>query len=311
MNEINTSNDVMNAINNLNLNQLKILVEIIEEKNLTRVGEKVGLSQSAISHALKHLRYFFNDELVIRNGNSLELTSKSEHMRTPLKKWFGELEQLCSVTDFTPSTSSRTFTIACMDLFEQMIAPSIIKKTQKISPLIKINFTKLNERKLYDQLISNEVDFVIGVNNMEQSTILHQNLYSENFASMVRQQHPLLSQKNKLNHFLRYPHVVTHVGDNKKSFIDIALQKQGLSRDSKFTVSNFSSAPYFVEDSDAIFTGPERFLKFCERKHKVSVFPTPLDTSNFMVKIFWAKKFNDDNANKWFRSLVSDVTAEI
>ncbi|MGZ6989067.1 MAG: LysR family transcriptional regulator [Thermoanaerobaculia bacterium] len=48
----------MNSVNfrTADLNLFRVFVTLLEEKNATRAGERLGLSQSAVSHALRRLR---------------------------------------------------------------------------------------------------------------------------------------------------------------------------------------------------------------------------------------------------------------
>ena len=304
---------VMNNIHRLDFNLLKTLVVILEEKNLTRTGDKIGLSQSAISHSLRKLRDFFDDQLVIRSGNGLELTEKGEQLKKPLRKWLNELEYICSGAVFDPAISSRTFKIGCMDVIEQMIAPNLVRHIRRIAPFIKIQFTRLDDKRLYDQLTSGEVDLVIGVDyyNEIYNDIVSQTLYREIFSCLVRKQHPILKKKPTIKEFVKYPHIVVSIGDRAKNSVDAALAQENLSRDLKYIISNFSSAPYFVEGDDVIMTGPTRFLKFCAKRHNVMVFPCPVKQHEFEVMMFWAQKYQDDDVNKWLREVFASVTVNI
>ena len=58
----------------LNLNLLVVLDALLAERNVTRAGKRIGLSQPATSAALAQLRRFFDNELLVRNGRGYELT---------------------------------------------------------------------------------------------------------------------------------------------------------------------------------------------------------------------------------------------
>ena len=56
------------------LNLLVALDALLQERNVTRAGARIGVSQSAMSSALSRLRRQFDDELLIRVGTRYELT---------------------------------------------------------------------------------------------------------------------------------------------------------------------------------------------------------------------------------------------
>ncbi len=301
----------MNRIDDLNLNLLRILVVVLEERNLTRAGAKIGLSQSAISHAVSKLRDFFDDELVFRSGNGVILSAKAERLREPVKKWLNELESILSSDEFNPQRSTRTFVIACLDVFEQMIAPRIVKELRKKAPGIRVHFTRLDHRRFHEQLTTNEVDLAVGIQNYGGSDVASQTLYKEQMACMARNQHPILTKRNSLRSYVSYPHIVVGIGDGMRSPMDKILEQEGLSRELKYKVSNFSSAPYFVEGTDVVLTGPRRFLELCAKKHRVTVFAAPVKQKQFSINMYWAQKFGDEGSNGWLRKVVAAATADI
>ena len=61
-------------LNRFDLNLLMALDALLNEKNVTRAGERVFLSQPAMSAALGKLREYFRDPLLVRVGRDLELT---------------------------------------------------------------------------------------------------------------------------------------------------------------------------------------------------------------------------------------------
>ena len=55
----------------LDLNLLRVFDVMLEERNVTRAGARLGLTQSAVSHALNRLRYAMNDELFVRGPSGI------------------------------------------------------------------------------------------------------------------------------------------------------------------------------------------------------------------------------------------------
>jgi DNA-binding transcriptional LysR family regulator len=56
------------------LNLLVALDALLRYRNVTRAGERLGLTQSAMSGELRRLRRMFGDELLVRVGRGYELT---------------------------------------------------------------------------------------------------------------------------------------------------------------------------------------------------------------------------------------------
>ena len=68
-------------LHDVDANLLLALHALLEERNLTYAGERLGLSQPAMSGALARLRTHFDDELLIRSGRTFRLSPRAEQLR--------------------------------------------------------------------------------------------------------------------------------------------------------------------------------------------------------------------------------------
>jgi DNA-binding transcriptional LysR family regulator len=71
------------------LNLLIVFDAVIQERNVTRAGQKVGLSQPAMSHALNRLRYMLKDELFVRTPDGMMPTARAEQLAAPRRGYPG------------------------------------------------------------------------------------------------------------------------------------------------------------------------------------------------------------------------------
>ena len=63
------------ALSSVDLNLLKVLFVLAQKGNMTQAGDFVGLSQPAMSHALKRLRALTGDKLFVRTATGFAMTS--------------------------------------------------------------------------------------------------------------------------------------------------------------------------------------------------------------------------------------------
>ena len=92
-----------------------VLYALLQERNVTNAGEKIGLSQSATSHALKRLRQVFNDPLLVRSNKAMLITPCGLELLEPLEKILLNIEQLIQSTVFEPKTAQGTIHLATSD----------------------------------------------------------------------------------------------------------------------------------------------------------------------------------------------------
>ena len=87
------------------LNLLVALDALLTERNVTRAGERLHLSQPAMSGILARLRHVFNDELLVRVGRHLEPTAFAAELARPVRACVQQIEDLLSTQRaFSPQT---------------------------------------------------------------------------------------------------------------------------------------------------------------------------------------------------------------
>lgn len=75
-------------LRSIDLNLLVLLDALIELRSVRRAGERIGLSQSATSHALDRLRKLLGDELLVRTASGMEPTPRALSLAGPLRLAF-------------------------------------------------------------------------------------------------------------------------------------------------------------------------------------------------------------------------------
>ena len=98
------------------LNQLRVLDAMLSERNVSRAAARLGVSQSAVSHALAKLRRQFEDPLFVRSPQGMTPTQRAERMTPFLRTALGAAERLLDDPDhFDPLTTRRGFRISAAD----------------------------------------------------------------------------------------------------------------------------------------------------------------------------------------------------
>src|ERR1700756_5050152 len=87
----------------LDLNLLVALESLLEEASVGRAADRVALSQPAMSHALKRLRLLLGDPLLVRVGPRMQLTTRGEALRDPVKDVLSRVRDLLVMGAFTSS----------------------------------------------------------------------------------------------------------------------------------------------------------------------------------------------------------------
>lgn len=140
------------------LNLLRVFDTLYRERSVTRAGERVGLSQPAVSAALNRLRHACDDQLFIRHGNDMVPTPRAEALADPVRAALEQIERtLAGAQLFDPSQADRTFTLLGADFFSTHFIPKLAAHMQSVAPRIVLRFLDSArgdvERLLRDDLI--------------------------------------------------------------------------------------------------------------------------------------------------------------
>src|SRR3954469_798725 len=108
------------------LNLLRVFDVMLEERSVTRAGARLGLTQSAVSHALNRLRYMLDDELFVRGPAGMQPTPRAVEMGPQVHAALNQLQAALAPSDFDPRTSERRFTVMTGTYACAILAPIIV-----------------------------------------------------------------------------------------------------------------------------------------------------------------------------------------
>ena len=295
------------VLSSIDMNLLVILRALLSERHVTRAAARVGLSQSATSHALSRLRELFQDPLLVRSGRSLTLTPRAARLLPALERGLGDLASaVADEPDFDPSTVRRTFTIGMVDYLQALIMGPLLRQLAARAP--GIDLTVVVFPGLAGLAESGAIDLAITVFGTETRGLLHETLFSEGFVCMMRRDHPERKQPMTLEKYLAQRHVVVAPSGTPGSLVDSVLAEQGYERRIALRVTNFLIAPVVVCQTDFINTMPARLARQLAKTYPLRLFAPPFDLPEFDYGMFWHPRVEHDPAQRWLREFVAAVS---
>ena len=275
---------------------------IYTEKNLTKSGQVLGITQPAVSNALARLRDLFNDELFIRTSRGMIPTPVANQLIGDIRNALSLIQNTISVSEkFDPSTAEMTFKISIGDTSEYRLLPLLIKQLAEIAPKVKVE-TYLTARKdAPRELASGAIDFSIDPPLQSDQHLKHEKIYQEDYVMIVRQDHPILKkQKITIEDYLDLSHI--HISNRKTGMghVDMTLYKLGLTRDIYLRAQHFLVAPYIVEQSDMAITTTKGFAVDRNLAWK----ELPFDIDPLVLHLYWHENNDNESSSKWMRDLM-------
>lgn len=300
---------IQTAFAGLDLNLLVTLDLLLEIRNVTWTAERVGVTQSAVSHRLSRLREFFDDPLLVAAGDDYVLTSKAQVLRSPLRAALEELRTAIVPTErFNPSRAERTFGVGASDLAEVTMLPPLLAHLSDVAPGISIRM-RGRASATGEELMEGNVDFAVGPGegsvpgvSIEDTRGIRQRLLMvEGFSVLARKDHPRLRGKLTLKRYLSETHVLVAPKGSPGGLVDAVLAKSGARRHVAAQVASFLSAPFLVATTDHLLTCPTSLARTTSKYLDLKVFAPPVTLPETRLFLFWHDRMHDDPGHRWLR----------
>jgi DNA-binding transcriptional LysR family regulator len=309
-------------IQSLDLNLLRVFDVLLEERSATRAGARLGLSQSAVSHALGRLRYALNDDLFVRDPRGLKPTPRSLEIGPQVHAALSQLQAAFAPPSFDPATTQRRFTIVAGAYACAVLVPELVAQMAREAPKAELVIAEAAS-DLLEQLDSRRTDFVIGSVDSAPERLSHEILMRETLAWIVRAENPLPRGAVSMADLLSIPHVVISrrsvEGQGvsmRASWEDLGafealLEKKGLRRQVGVTVPDTYSAMGVIRRSDMAALIPRRLAALSTQSGVMRMIEPPYQSPQVDLGMLYLTDRIADPAIAWMRRLLWSVAGGI
>ena len=297
-------------LRDLDLNLLLIFHQIVIDKSVSGAADSLGLSQPAVSNALKRLRVTFNDALFVRTSQGMQPTPYAALLISPIAQTIDLLNTAINQRDsFDPKTSKKCFYVSMTDIGDMYFLPRLIETLMKSYPNISVK-TQRSDPDLAMNLEEGQVDLAVGLHPELQAGFHQRRLFHHRYVALCRVGHPLSQLPMTRENFCRYGHIKITSPSAGYGEMDVMMRQAGLERDIRLEIPHFLAVAPILRGTDLIATVPERFAMSCLEPFQLISLPLPLDLPEIAIHLFWHSKYHRDPANQWFRQLIFDLFAD-
>jgi DNA-binding transcriptional LysR family regulator len=290
----------------IDVNLLVALDALLREAHVTRAAARVGLSQSAMSHALTRLRDLLDDPILVRRGTAMTLTARARDIAAPLAEALGSLERsLGPPPAFDPSRLRREFRIAAIDFGQLVLVPPLSMALARDAPEVTLTVFAPAE-PIARALVDGTVDLAIGLSR-DAPSLNQRDLLEERFVCVVRRGHPGVRQRLTAKRLSRLPHALVSPRGRTSGAVDVALGKAGLSRRVVLTAPHMLTAALAVARSDMVLTVAERVARIALRGLPLAILEPPLALSPFRVTMLWHARHDTDAGHTFLRDRLVEI----
>jgi LysR family transcriptional regulator, nod-box dependent transcriptional activator len=296
-----------------NLNALPVLREILRHGNLTKASQALGLTQPALSNILKQLRIDFDDLLVVRQGQRMQLTPKAIEIMAPLDEALRSLELLLANTDFDPAASSRRFRIATTDFIMAMLSAPLALSIEAFAPNVTVQM-QVAQRTSVQALMVGNIDMVItptillnaGISTQkENDSVNHEVVLREPLTVMASINDDKFRAGLTLDQYLQRPHAGYVFGeDSVTSMEQVYLHNLGLKQNDKMLVSSYAALPPVVVSTGYLSLVPLSLAKAAASLFPIQYGPPPFDTPDMEYSMVWHLREDSSSDTQWLRATI-------
>jgi DNA-binding transcriptional LysR family regulator len=299
---------VINA-GGIDLNLLVALGALLEERNLTRAGEKISVSQPTMSGALARLRQHFGDELLVRSGRQYVLTPAAERLLPAVQEALRQVERTLDVSPgFDAAVSTRQFSIALSDYAVTVLIEPLLRRLHELAPGVGLELSPIppgtqdNDRALlqHDLLIT-----PIGFRVPGRPEVI----FRDRLVCIVDPANPRLRDgRLSLEDLGQLPHAAATFGHAGLNPAEQALDERGVTRHVQVTTAGWLPLPFVVAGTDLVAVLPERLARQVAAAAGLAVAEPPFGHVELVEAAWWHPMRTADPALAWLRTILTEIT---
>lgn len=303
---------VIQETDKFDLNLLRAFVTLWREGHMGRAAQALGMSQPAMSAALKRLRKQLGDPLFVKTRQGMQPTAYADQIAPEAAAILDLVRhRVLAPPSFDPACSTRTFTLSTTDIGEMVFMPKLLRHLAAVAPGVSVRTMTGTLTERLAALARGDIDLLIGYfPDVQGADLLQRRLFGHGFVCLVRHGHPGL-QDGVLTAeaFLSASHAGLRDPGRSQELVEAYLLKRQLRRRLVYVGSHLLGLPHVVAATDLIATVPEEagriFTGHPELRQTVPPFPFP----HFDVKMYWHRTSQSDAALRWLRSTLVDLFA--
>lgn len=296
----------------LDLNLLVALDVMLDERSITRSAERLHMTQSAVSGVLKRLRNYFDDELLVQVGRSMQPTPFALELQEPVREVMLKIRSsIVTKRDFDPITSKRHFRIISADFAISVLLSGVIRDIQAQAP--RLTFEILSPFHHTENTFSRgEIDFLLMPERYMVDDHHSTLLFTEHHVCVVCANNTEVGEKFSLEEYLAMGHVSVGFGSSRQLSIEDWFMKQyKAQRRIEVISSDFNTLPQWIMGTNRIATMHKRLAEYFAQYLPIRVLPTPVELPEMRENLQWHRAMDQDPLHRWVRERIQAAAGKL
>ncbi|MGH2342417.1 LysR family transcriptional regulator [Segnochrobactraceae bacterium EtOH-i3] len=311
----------------IDLNLLRVFEAVLQHRSVSMAGRDLGVTASAISHALGRLRQALGDELFVYGDGGMTPTARALELAPGIRDGLGRIEATILSRPFDPVTSTRTFRIAASDYSTTHALVPFIARLAERAPLIELKVFPYSRLDMVRQLDEGQLDLALGWFSEVPERMRRSPVIADHEALAVRPGHPLAGRPVTREEIFAYPFVVVELtgsedqgtdgfvddrGVWRRVWIDRLVMETDAACDAvghvAVSLPHYAAVADILAATDMVATLPARHAIRAAEEGRVALLSMPHDPLRASVDALWHQRGDSDPGLKW---LVREIAAAV
>ncbi len=288
----------------IDINLYPLFIAIYEQNSISKAAQILSISQSAASHALQRLRQHLQDDLFVRTGSKMQPTPFADQIYPEIKNALFTIQNISMQHQQFRPESIHSLKIAVHDEIEPMIFPKLVQHFQKINLDLQLSSMKLDRKNIAADLASQQVDFVIDLEQSISEKIQFERLVQDEFV--------VCTQRTEMNEqvYLASPHIGVSSRRTGALVEDIYLSRKHYSRQIFLRCQHYSTALQILEQQKtAMLTIPKNVLMHLQLANCLNIFDVPVQLPKINMGMYWHKDLQENKRHHFLRNEIYKIFA--
>lgn len=281
---------------------------LVRHRKAADVALELGLTQSAISQAVKRLRDIFQDDLFLRRPHGMEPTATALALEEPVRRAVEALRgALGAARTCDPMQAEGVVRIAALDAEQAVLVPPLAARLRQAAPGLCLSVLPLGRSDAVEALTEGRADLALGFIWDLPETIMVEPIYEESFLVTGLPQALPDAPAISLDAYCAADHVLISPAGDLRGVVDDRLAAVGRHRTITLGLPAFLPALAAVASSGALLTLPARLAQRLAPGFGLVTATPPIEVRRFPVSVFWHRRNSTDPRTLWLRKSIADT----
>lgn len=290
----------------VDLNLLTVFDAVMQEQNITRAAQSLGMSQPAVSNAVARLKVMFNDELFVRYGRGIQPTARAFQLFGSVRQALQLVQNELPGSGFEPVSSERVFTLCVCSPLDNYLTSVIVNKVNAVAPNIHLIFKASLNTNTEHQLRYQEIEFVIGYEEFRRPEFSCVPLFKDEMVLVASNKHPRISGPLSETDIYQEEHAVVAL-DRFASFSLPWYSSVNKQARIAYQGNAMVSVLNVVSQTNMVAIAPRWLANEYADKLGLQLLPLPLKVNSRTCYLSWHDAAGKDKGHQWMEELLVGI----